>query len=349
MKKLIAAGLAAAMMSAAAAPAFAFDTVNLPPTMTVDEALEIYDASDIMSITVSDLYDDMYVELSQDEIKDLYYSFRNVELVRRINPNPFRGINVNIYTTSGEVRTFNLNSGVQLGKFGKNNYICYTMNDEDMSDYMYLDSLYRESENKIPGAEVVPRTDYDFLKLPADSWAVDSIKEAASRSLLPYELTFNYSSLISREYFCKLVGNFIAVTSGYSSIQNYMIYNDIPYDTGIFADIEGRDDSICILKALGIVDGKDGVYFDPDGVLTREEAAKIVTETARRYVYVNTSYDPKYADSREIAPWARFYVNWVSDVGVMGGVDSTHFMPKDFYTQQQAIATVSRLYNVCAN
>jgi len=218
MKKLIAAGLAAAMMSAAAAPAFAFDTVNLPPTMTVDEALEIYDASDIMSITVSDLYDDMYVELSQDEIKDLYYSFRNVELVRRINPNPFRGINVNIYTTSGEVRTFNLNSGVQLGKFGKNNYICYTMNDEDMSDYMYLDSLYRESENKIPGAEVVPRTDYDFLKLPADSWAVDSIKEAASRSLLPYELTFNYSSLISREYFCKLVGNFIAVTSGYSSI-----------------------------------------------------------------------------------------------------------------------------------
>jgi hypothetical protein len=350
MKNKITAAVLSAAVSvsviASAVPVSAYDIVNLPSVMTFSDALEIYDASDISMATVSDLSDDKYVVLSSEEAKDLYYSAQEVNLVRRVNPTPFRGINVNFYTTSGDIKTFNLNSGVQIGKYGSGNYICYTMMDEDMSDYMYLDSLYRESDAKVSGTEIVPRLNYDFLKLPEDEWAVSSIQEAASRSLLPYELTSNYGAYISREYFCKLLGNFIAVTAGYSSIENYMIYNGLAYDTGSFADCVGRDDSICILYALGIVNGKGGVMFDPEGCITREEAAKLVTETASRFKYVSSTYNFDYADEDEISSWAEFYVKWVSENGIMSGVDSTHFAPQDYYTQQQAIATVTRLYNV---
>lgn len=349
MKKIIKAfmsALLAAALFSAALPAYAYNVVDLPSTMTFAEALEIYDVSEIKSATVSDLNDDKYITLTQEEIKDLYFSAQSVELIRRVNPTPFRGINVNLYTDSG-IKSFNLTSGVQIGKYGSRNYICYMMSDEDLMNYMYLDSIYRESENKLHGTEVVPRVEYDFLKLPADPWAVEPIQEAASRSLLPYELTNNYNAYISREYFCKLLGNFIAVTAGYSSIENYMIYNGLSYDIGAFADCVGRDSSICILYALGIVNGKGGAYFDPEGVITREEAAKLVTETANRFTYVGTNYNVSYKDKEQISDWAQFYVRWVTEQGIMSGVDDSHFAPKDYYTQQQAIATVTRLYNVC--
>lgn len=344
-RRAIAVSLAAAAMLGAV-PAYAYNVVDLPSEMSMAEALEIYDVSEIKSATVSELNDDRYITLSEDEIKDFYYSSQNVNLVRRINPTPFRGINVNLYTDSG-VKTFNLTSGVQIGRYGSNNYMCYAMKDEDMPYYMYLASMYYDSGDKQSGTIVVPRTDKDFLTLPNDPWAVSSIQEAASRSLLPYELTKNYGSYISREYFCKLLGNFIAVTAGYSSIENYMRYNGIPYDTGAFADCVGRDSSICILYALGIVNGKGGVYFDPEGVITREEAAKLVTETANKFIFVRTDYKLKYDDRNQISDWAQFYVKWVTDKGIMSGVDSSHFAPKDYYTQQQAIATTTRLYNVC--
>lgn len=324
----------------------AYNVVDLPAQMSFTEALEIYDVSKITGATVSDLTDNKYITLTQDEIKDLYYSAQSTQLVRRINPTPKRGINVNFYTDDG-VKSFNLTSGIQIGKYGSDNYICYMMSDDDMMDYMYLDSLYRESEAKQTGAEVYLNTVNDFLKLPEDQWAIAPIQEAASRSLLPYELTGHYGEYISREYFCKLLGNFIAVTAGYSSIENYMRYNNIAYDTGAFADCVGRDSSICILYALGIVNGKGGVYFDPDGVITREEAAKLVTETASKFIYVTSSYTLKYSDAKDISSWAEFYVKWVTENGIMSGVDSSHFAPKDYYTQQQAIATVTRLYNVC--
>lgn len=344
-KKLLALVLCAASLFGAGASAF--DVVNLPETMTLAEALEIYSADEIASATVTDIEEGMCISLSGDEIKDFYYSAQGVELTRRINPTPFRGIAVNLYTKSGEIKTYHLSSGVQLGAYGKKNYICYAMSEEDTKDYMYLDSLYHESENKSEAQMPLPQTAYDFLKLPQDPWAVDPIKEAASRSLLPYELTSNYGAYISREQFCILLGNFIAVTGGYSTIEDYMEYNNLYYDDGAFADCVGRDKSICILYALGIVNGKGNATFEPDACLTREEAAKLATETASEFRFIETYYDAKYADSKQISKWADFYVNWVTEQGIMSGVDATHFAPKDYYTQQQAIATVTRLYNVC--
>lgn len=346
MKKRILA-LAIAAMTTLGGTAQAFDIVNLPKTMTMAEALEIYDVDDIINATVTDIEDGKCITLTSDEIKDFYYSAQGVELTRRINPTPFRGIAVNLYTASGEVKTFNLSSGVQLGAYGKKNYVCYAMDEANAMDYMYLDSLYHESDNKREAEVVAPNTGHDFLKLPQDPWAVDSIKEAASRSLVPYELTSNYGAYISREQYCILLGNFIAVTGGYATIEDYMKYNNLYYDDGAFADCVGRDKSICILYALGVVNGKGNAAFEPDACLTREEAAKLATETASLFRYIETYYDAKYADSKQISQWADFYVNWVTEQGIMSGVDATHFAPKDYYTQQQAIATVTRLYNVC--
>lgn len=344
-KKILAVVLAVITMFSASA--WAFDVVNLPERMTLAEALEIYDVNDIVSAEVMSIADEKAVALTTDEIKDFYYSAQGVSLARRLNPTPFRGICVNMYLADGSVKVYNLNSGVQLGIYGKKNYVCYAMDTADMMDYMYLDSIYHESETKYEAQIPPAQTAYDFLKLPDDPWAVDSIKEAATRSLIPYEFTSDYGSYITREDFCKLLGNFIAVVGGYATIEDYMKYNNIYYDDGAFADCVGRDRSICILHALGIVSGKGGVYFEPDAYLTREEAAKIATETAEVFRHIESYYTAKYSDKNQISKWAEFYVNWVTEQGIMGGVDSSNFAPKDYYTRQQAVATVTRLFNVC--
>ena len=76
MKKIIKAfmsALLAVALFSAALPAYAYNVVDLPSTMTFAEALEIYDVSEIKSATVSDLNDDKYITLTQEEIKDLYF------------------------------------------------------------------------------------------------------------------------------------------------------------------------------------------------------------------------------------------------------------------------------------
>lgn len=347
LKKITALISAVIIAAAAAVPAMAYDVVNLPARMTMAEALEIYNPSDITSATLSSVKDGMYISLTESEIQDFYNSASEIELTRRINPNPMRGITLNLHTSSGAVRCFNLSSGVQIGLYGSSNYVCYQMDDEDLKNFMYLDSMYKEDTAKQQGADVHLRTDYDFLKLPEDPWAVSPVQQAASRSLLPYELSSNYGGYISREQFCMLLSNFIAVTNGYASIDDYMRYNNQNYLLNYFTDCDGRDPSISILYSMGIVSGKSDGIFDPDACITRQEAAKMLTETASKFKYIQTNYNLVYDDNDLIAPWAEFYVKWVSDNGIMSGIDKTHFDPTGYYTRQQAIATVTRLFDVC--
>lgn len=329
------------------ASVYAYDVVNLPQSMTLSEALEIFESSDIKSATVSNVNDGKHIKLSRDDIKDFYYSAANIVVHRQINPTPFRGTAINLVTDDG-VKSFWFSSGVQIGKYGKNNYVCYEMSDYDLSKFMYLCSMYEEG-TKSDGAEVYVNDTTDFLKMPTDLWAQSSVSEAASRSLLPYELTNKYSSNISREEFCILIGNFIAVVGNYASIETYMEDKNPGYSRDNFADCIGKDRSIDILFNLGIVSGRGGEYFDPDGAINREEAAKMLTNAAELFRHIETKYQLKYADNKTISSWAKFFVRWVTDKGIMNGVDDKNFSPGSYYTVQQAIATVSRLYNVCTD
>ena len=347
IKKAAAVTALCAALVSGASTASAYDVVNLPSDMSMAEALEIYSASEIESATLMSVEDGKYINLTESEIEDFYANASRMTLIRRVNPNPMRGVTLTLHTKAGETRSFNLSSGVQLGKFGDRNYICYQPDKDNLANLMYLDSMYKEEPNKLDGAQVHLRMDYDFLKLPQDPWAVEPVKEACERSLLPYELSSNYNGYISRELFCLLLGNFIAVREGYAGIEEYMIYNDKPYDTGAFADCVGRTSAISIMHSLGVVNGKGGGMFDPEGCITRQEAAKMLTETANLFKHISTDYKLDYADRKLVAPWANYYVRWVSDMGIMSGVDKTHFEPTGYYTVQQAIATVTRLYNVC--
>ena len=323
----------------------AYNVVNLPESMTLSDAMGIFDVDEITGITVSDIADGKYVKLEHSEIKKFYDTAMNMTVERRINPTPFRGIAVNLYTADG-VKSYYINSGVQIGLYGSGNYVCYKLSDSDTEQILYLDSTYKDSDEKINDAQIYRNTGHDFLKMPQAPWAQTAAKEAAAKSLLPYEFTDKYSENITREQFCILLGNMIAVKENYVSLEAYMFDTGGAYLKNYFVDCDGVDNSVNILHALGIVNGREEMYFDPHGIITREEAATLLCKVAERYMWVGIETNLTYWDTPYISPWAQFFVTWANEYGIMTGISDVEFAPQNPYTVEQAISTVVRLYNL---
>lgn len=325
--------------------AHAYNVVNLPENMTFADAMGIFDAGEITRITVSDLADEKYIELTKEEILDFYDLAQNMTVYRTVNPTPFRGIAVNVFTSEGE-KSYYLNSGIEIGLYGSGNYICYMLDKTDTEKLLYLDSAYKDSQQKANGDVLNIDRGRDFLKLPSALWAQSFVKEAAAKNLLPYEFTDIYSNNISREQFCILLANLIAVKENYVSFDAYMKDRGQPYLKNYFEDCSGVNDSVNMLYALGIVNGKDETHFDPHGTISREEAATLLCKVAELYMWIGTETQLTYSDTGNISEWARFFVTWANEYGIMTGVTETEFAPQDAYTVEQAIATIIRLYNL---
>lgn len=345
MKKLIKLILPAILIFLLPLTAHAYNVVNLPESMTISDAMGIFDRQSITKITVSDIEDGRYITLDKAGITRFYNDAMELTVHRAINPTPYRGIAINVYTKD-EVETYLINSGIPIGLYGSENYVCYKLTDQDTEKLLYLESDYYDSDKKQNGETIHRDASKDFLKLPSAQWAKSFTSDAAKYSLLPYELTSVYANNISREQFCTLLGRLIAVHEGYASIESYMQNTDQPYLKNYFEDCQNVDDSVNILYALGIVTGKDETHFDPTGELTREQAAVLLCKTAERYMWIGTESSLGYEDRRLISDWAIFPVMWVSENGVMTGMTEDTFVPQGAYTVEQAIVTIVRLYNL---
>lgn len=315
--------------------------------MTFADALGVFDAADIESASICNLESNTYKALSSDETAEFYNAAKDVTVWRKVNPTPFRGTCVNFTTKSGVKISYYFNSGIQIGTYGVDNYICYMPASADAAELSYLETEFFDSTEGVYGGtlwNVV--TTKDFLKLPQEPWAVNEIKVAASKSLVPYDLTDHYDSNITREEMAVLLENAIVTAGNYANMDAYMIDNGVGYTTGNFADCIGRDESIDRLFKLGIISGRTDVLFEPDGAVSRQEAAAMITRVADLFMYVGTNYRLNTADSSNVAPWASFYVRWVIDKGIMSADENNRFNPNGTVSVQQAITAVSRLFDL---
>jgi len=72
--------------------AHAYNVVDLPENMTFSDALGVFNADEITRITVSDIAEGKYTDLTKDEINEFYSTIQDMTVYRKINPTPFRGI-----------------------------------------------------------------------------------------------------------------------------------------------------------------------------------------------------------------------------------------------------------------
>ncbi|ADQ41463.1 S-layer domain-containing protein [Caldicellulosiruptor acetigenus I77R1B] len=116
------------------------------------------------------------------------------------------------------------------------------------------------------------------------------------------------------------------------------------YYGNYFADISKYDwyaPYVEALKENGILDGYNN-KFNPKGLVTREQLAKIAVNIADRYI--SKVPQPKtIADFDKVSLWAKEYVQKALAYGIMSVDDQENFRPQDYATRKEVFST---LYNL---
>ena len=174
-----------------------------------------------------------------------------------------------------------------------------------------------------------------------DSWAIDEVTKSIKNNLVPIALQNKYKEKITRKEFCDLAISLIESISG-KKIDAILSEKGLSITDNPFSDT--TDKNVVAANKLSIVNGKGNGLFDPNGYITRQEAAAMLTNTAKALGIDINSKETEYADSKNIDTWAKNAVNYVSSNNVMKG-NNTGFDPKGSYTRQQAYLTIFRLFD----
>ena len=178
--------------------------------------------------------------------------------------------------------------------------------------------------------------------IPSD-WAKIEVESAISQGLVPKDLQSSYQTPITRQEFCRLVVTMVEVVEEKPIAQ---VLSDRGLATKENAFSDTQDDYAENACALGIVNGYEDGTFRPQGSITRQEAAKMLYETAKVLEYTGSGGSLTFSDRDDIASYAVTAVKFASFTGVMKGVEDGRFDPSGLYTRQQAYITMDRLLSV---
>lgn len=122
----------------------------------------------------------------------------------------------------------------------------------------------------------------------------------------------------------------------------------MPFSDMYIGGIYGVGDcySVYILNKNGVINGTSATTFDPEGSLTRQEAATILYRLCDALDYELPKGELTFADADRVAPWAQEAVAAISAAGIMNGVGDNRFDPTGTYTNEQCAATLLRVYKM---
>jgi len=168
--------------------------------------------------------------------------------------------------------------------------------------------------------------------IPSD-WATEYITKANELDLIPHQLNTDYTQAITRAEFCALAVKL------YETITEEPIQERMQF-------VDSTDINVEKMGALGIVNGVGGNRFNPDGTLTREQAATIMARLAEELnIDLKWESPTTFIDVDTISRWAFDAVGQMRGSGIMGGIGNNTFSPHGTYTREQSITTILRLHD----
>ena len=350
-----------------------------PSSAKFHEVLGISSADEITrAVLVFQLGYGSAYELSREEVVAILDSYQYLSLGRTTAPasHHLHGLNyINFYTADGEGFTLcQTRHAFSVGTFGESNHLWYEVyflskDREHEPSHIVPNAIIARYWNEKPAESMVAPSgeppllpQRNFLLLPEHDWAVAGVRGAAANNVLPFELTGEYTTPIMREEFAKLIYFVLAQTqqpgvdtyspepsTAVKTLLNKLILFSLleeeryrPFaDDGVIST--GSIEYMNYLKKFHIVEGRDDGRADPGGLLTRQEAAKILFNTGRLFVGLDAS-PSNFEDQHLIAEWATEAVRFTVEREIMNGVGSALFDPLGILTREQAIACAYRLY-----
>lgn len=106
-------------------------------------------------------------------------------------------------------------------------------------------------------------------------------------------------------------------------------------DFNDYEEIENVE-AVEVMNALNVIGGNDKGDFNPDGYLTRAEMSKMVSYVMNGGKEPNLSSTATYSYTDTSYSWAKDYIEYVTSMGIVGGVGGGKFNPDGTLTGTQA-------------
>lgn len=244
---------------------------------------------------------------------------------------------------------------VSTKAYGSGSCISFSIGKADLGEDSYLGAytvklsgLFTRQGQPAVIEYTVNFFDAQQLSRPSD-WALDEVQQAYDLALLPESLTDFYQQPITRLEYCRLTMQVLRQKTGLTNEELVERYR-LPAAPVAFSDCD--DSEVAAAAAIGAVFGPGDGTFRPEGLITRQDAAVMLLQASAAIgIEVRQMSGLVYADSAQIAPYARLAVDWTSAVRdsvtsmpVMAGVGNGRFDPLGTYTREQAMLTALRLF-----
>ncbi len=187
------------------------------------------------------------------------------------------------------------------------------------------------------------------------SWAAEEVKRAMDLKLLDevYSLPDDFRGPITRLQFMEVAVGFMVVQERNRSLESlalkYLAERDpqgIQLNGDSYKPVFTDCPEATAAYYLGLVQGRGDGIFDPEGLITREEAAVML---ARAYEAIGgrlhgATMEGAFTDQAAIASWAQESVAALNGWSIMKGMEDGSFSPRGTYSVEQCLLTFLRLY-----
>lgn len=162
-------------------------------------------------------------------------------------------------------------------------------------------------------------------------WAESTIRVFISKGYVGgySDNTFKPDKLITRGEFVNILNNVFGLTKSSGKV---------------FKDTENHwtKSAVDIAVTNGVCNGKTEDRFEPDSLLTREEAAVMISNY-KQYVDNNLDKLNEFSDGYSVSKWAESSVEANIEKGYIGGYSDNTIKPKNNITRAESIVMMSRV------
>ena len=190
------------------------------------------------------------------------------------------------------------------------------------ASYIELDTTESEQDDKIK-----------FNDISQDYWAYSQIQSFVEKGYIDGygDGTFRPQNPIKRNEFVKIFNKVFGLTK-----KSGIVFDDTKDNWA--------KDEIDIAVTNGVAQGVSSTLFEPDRYVTRQEAAKMLSNYMK---LDDTNHDKikKFSDYNQIAEWAKDALEGNVEKGYIQGTDGEILAPKDNMTRAEVVTLLRRVTN----
>lgn len=182
-------------------------------------------------------------------------------------------------------------------------------------------------------------------------WAQEEVARASALGIIPDAAIENYTLPITRRQYVGVAMAFVALQQRCDpeSLGGMVeMYLSEKTDDGYFVKdaFNDSDTGASLAYYLGLVQGRGNGVFDPQGKITRQEAAVILTRAYELCggVLAGKTAKTGFTDEKEIADWAKASASALVSWTVMEDAQDGSFSPLGNVTVEQCVVSFLRLY-----